>query len=140
MEVYLVRHGESQGNAHGIHQDAQVGLSPRGIEDAGALADRLRHVPIDTIISSPFQRAFQTATIIARRASQHMLVVTHGQFMRLLVAVMTVGPTLPPEVFRERLSPSSSMGNGAITRCAYTGGRWELITWNDRSHLTGTRS
>jgi phosphoenolpyruvate synthase/pyruvate phosphate dikinase len=37
-------------------------------------------------------------------------------------------------------SKSSSMGNGAITRCAYAGGRLELITWNEGSHLTRTLS
>jgi phosphoserine phosphatase len=206
MKLYLVRHGESDGNANRIHQDAQVPLSPRGLQEARVLAERLCDVPIDTIISSPFQRALQTATVIgevlnrpvqtcalfvevkrpteiegrpmedprvvaiknrildnwhdrdwrhsdeetffdlrsraiealefiAGRESPHMLIVTHGQFMRLLVSVMAFGQTLEADVFRQ-LQTFLTMSNSALTRCELRRGQWQLITWNDRSHLT----
>jgi broad specificity phosphatase PhoE len=206
MHVYLVRHGESEGNAENVHQDARVSLSARGVQEAHALARRFSGVPIDAILSSTLQRAFQTATIIgdtlnipvspsslfveikrpteiegrpmdhpevvsiknrilehwpdpdwrhsdeetffdlrsrataalevlAHHRAEHLLVVMHGQFMRLLVSVMAFGPTLQPQIFKQ-LQAFLRMSNCAVTRCDYRAGQWQLITWNDHTHLS----
>src|SRR6266567_6740690 len=205
MQLYLVRHGESAGNAESIHQPAGIGLSARGIQEARALAQRFADVPIDAIVSSTLERALQTATIIgdslhlpilqsplfveikrpteikgrfmddtevvaiknrildnwhdpawrhsdeetffdlrsrATRAielleaqsAENILVVMHGQFMRLLVSVMAFGPALQPDIFKQ-LQTFLSMSNCAVTRCEYRAGQWKLITWNDHAHL-----
>jgi broad specificity phosphatase PhoE len=206
MHVYMVRHGQSEGNAGSFHQDAQVGLSPRGLAEARSLAARLVGAPIDAIVSSPFQRALQTANTIAERLNKpvqpsalfveikrptaienrpmddvevvaikrrildnwhdpewrhsdeetffdlrsralaalrfitarpdvrNLLIVTHGQFMRLLVSVMALGPDLQPDVF-QRVQSFLSMRNSGVTRCEFDNGQWKLITWNDHTHL-----
>ncbi|MBP2016795.1 broad specificity phosphatase PhoE [Symbiobacterium terraclitae] len=43
-----------------------VPLSPRGVTEAGAAADRLRHAPARLVLSSPLTRALQTAAVISR--------------------------------------------------------------------------
>jgi broad specificity phosphatase PhoE len=205
MQVYLVRHGESEGNAQSIHQDARVGLSARGIQQARSLAQRFAAASIDAIVSSPFERALQTATFIGEtihkpvsvspllveikrpteiegrpmedadvvaiknrilqnwhdpdwrhsdeetffdlraRAIEALrfitgqpwdtvLIVTHGQFMRLLVCVMAFGPTVGPDVFTQ-LQSFLMMSNTGITRCENGPGQWKLITWNERTDL-----
>jgi len=64
--LYIVRHGESRGNVAGMLQGARIDepLSPRGVRQAEALAERLKPVPIDRIFTSPLVRARQTAGIV----------------------------------------------------------------------------
>lgn len=69
MKVYFVRHGESKLNALQVHQHKAVALSDRGVRQARLLAQRLSRQPIDIVLASPYERARQTAEIIA--AAQH---------------------------------------------------------------------
>lgn len=66
MNIYLVRHGQSEGNLKKLHQDANTSLSDKGMAQVGVLAQRLKTIPIDIIYSSPFTRAKQTAEIISK--------------------------------------------------------------------------
>ena len=65
MRVYFVRHAESQYNALDRHQVASVGLSELGIKQAESVARRLSTKRIDVIMSSPYERAKQTAEFIS---------------------------------------------------------------------------
>jgi len=67
INVYFVRHGESEGNKRRIHQREEIPLSEKGKEQAELIAERLREVGIDIIYSSPYLRAKQTAKIIAEK-------------------------------------------------------------------------
>lgn len=66
MNVYFVRHGESEGNKEKIHQGEGVPLSKQGRVQAEAVAKRLKNLSIDIIYSSPYLRAKQTAEIISK--------------------------------------------------------------------------
>jgi broad specificity phosphatase PhoE len=200
MQLYLVRHGESEGNARDLHQYAHVGLSDRGKQEARGLAERLADVSIETIISSTLVRALQTASIIgdvldkpvvesslfveikrpseiegrpqtepgvvsiksaildnwhdpewrhsdeetffdlrtraihaldfiADQRAESLLIVTHGQFVRLLVSVMALGADLLPREFMQ-LQRFLTMSNCGVTRCEHRSGNWTLLTWN----------
>jgi broad specificity phosphatase PhoE len=65
--LLLVRHGETQWNKEerfiGI---SDIPLNQEGRDQAVALAERLRDEPIEVIYSSEFQRALETAQVIAR--------------------------------------------------------------------------
>lgn len=65
MKIFLVRHGESALNAQHIHQDSSTGLSELGKTQAQFVAQRFLNIPVDLILSSPFERAKQTAEIIS---------------------------------------------------------------------------
>ncbi len=68
-QIYLLRHGESTGNANGYHQGQyDFPLSEKGIQQAKQLAYlwKAKGVGFDLIISSPLARAKQTAEIIAQ--------------------------------------------------------------------------
>ena len=65
MHVYFVRHGESEGNVTMVHQGPDVLLSPSGIAQSRALANRFKDIPVDRILSSDLNRAKVTAQIIA---------------------------------------------------------------------------
>ncbi len=65
MILYLVRHGETVNNGHGIIQgQMEVNLSPLGIEKASKLKELVSKLDIDVVISSPLSRAIDTAKII----------------------------------------------------------------------------
>ncbi|MFA9289448.1 MAG: histidine phosphatase family protein [Weeksellaceae bacterium] len=63
-KIYLVRHGETVGNANHIHQDEFTPLSELGQSQAEFVATRLRDLPFDVMIASPYKRAMQTAKTI----------------------------------------------------------------------------
>ncbi len=67
--IYFVRHGESEANLKKVFagQKDDSLLTPDGREQARITAEEIKAegIKIDHIISSPLQRAFETATIIA---------------------------------------------------------------------------
>jgi 2,3-bisphosphoglycerate-dependent phosphoglycerate mutase len=67
MRLYFVRHGESEANTLHIisNRDRPHGLTPRGIDQARALAGQLKDVPFTALFTSPVLRARQTAHILA---------------------------------------------------------------------------
>lgn len=64
--VYFVRHGESRANVEKVFAGSRydVPLTAAGLQQAKATG-MLRDKPIDIIVSSPLQRAKQTAKCIA---------------------------------------------------------------------------
>ena len=59
--IFLIRHGETIGNASRVVQHPDDPLSPRGIAQAERLARRLEREGIAAIVSSDFARARSTA-------------------------------------------------------------------------------
>ena len=64
MNLYIVRHGESEGNASKLHQAPDVRLSVTGIQQAESVAKRFKNIDLDLLLASPFERAKRTAEII----------------------------------------------------------------------------
>jgi len=64
--IFLIRHGETEGNAARIVQLPDAALSPRGIAQAERLARRLAGEGIALILSSDLQRAMTTAEHVRR--------------------------------------------------------------------------
>ncbi len=70
MRIYIIRHGVTEQNTSNLRQSSEGQLSQDGISQARALADRLSNVTVDSIFTSPFPRARQTADIISARVKQ----------------------------------------------------------------------
>lgn len=68
MRIYLIRHGESVGNAMGIHQGQKndFPLSELGKKQANSLKKRFEDLNIDAVYSSDLIRAKETAEIISK--------------------------------------------------------------------------
>ena len=64
-KIYLIRHAESEGNVGFAWQGKNGGLTDRGRAQAQLAARRLAGIPLASIISSPMQRAKETAEIIS---------------------------------------------------------------------------
>lgn len=67
MKFYFVRHGESEANI--LHEVSNRGfkhpLTENGRQQALALAQNLRGIPVARLFTSPLMRAVQTAEILA---------------------------------------------------------------------------
>jgi len=61
MSIFLIRHGETVGNASRVVQHPDSPLSLRGVAQAERLARRLAHDGIAHVVSSDFARAASTA-------------------------------------------------------------------------------
>jgi len=66
MAIFLIRHGETLGNASRTVQLPDNPLSPRGLAQAERLAKRLEREGITAILASALARAAQTAEQLAR--------------------------------------------------------------------------
>ena len=66
MAIYLIRHGETLGNASRTVQMPDNPLSPRGAAQAERLARRLQREGIALILSSDYARAVKTAEYLRR--------------------------------------------------------------------------
>ena len=75
MTLLLIRHGETPLNAARVLQPADTPLSPRGLEQAIALAQRLAGAGIAGIVSSDLPRARQTAGAIAAACGRPITVL-----------------------------------------------------------------
>jgi broad specificity phosphatase PhoE len=74
MKLVIVRHGETEWNK----QDKAMGqldspLTPKGIQQAYAIANRLRRFSFTTLYSSDLGRAVQTANIIAEICGKNVI-------------------------------------------------------------------
>lgn len=64
MDVYFIRTGESQDDFDELHQRPSSPLSPIGEQEVALLARELVHHHFDAVLSSPLERAKQTAQIL----------------------------------------------------------------------------
>lgn len=75
--VHLVRHGEVWNPHHLVYSDLPgFGLSELGHSQAAQAADHLARWPVTRVVSSPLQRAVETAIPIAARHRIRVLVDT----------------------------------------------------------------
>ncbi|MFC1524784.1 histidine phosphatase family protein [Planctomycetota bacterium] len=67
IKFFLVRHGETQWNKQEIFRGLKdIPLNKTGLNQARALAQNLKNIPLDLILSSPLKRARQTAQEISK--------------------------------------------------------------------------
>lgn len=65
MNLYVVRHGQTNWNIQGLVQGlTDIELNETGIEQANQIAEFLKNVKFSAIYSSPLKRTIQTAKLI----------------------------------------------------------------------------
>ncbi len=69
MKIYFTRHGESQANLLHVISNRSLphSLTPTGLQQAAALAEKLRPCAMSHIYSSPVPRAVETSAILGGR-------------------------------------------------------------------------
>jgi len=101
--LIIIRHGETDWNIEGRYQgQADPPLNKKGFSQARKLASELTKTGLDVIFSSPLQRAFQTAKVIAEplnipvNIEPRLMEIHQGEWQTLLVTEIAARY---PEVF-----------------------------------------
>ena len=92
MEVYLVRHGRTDGNVAHRHQHPQTELNELGRVQAAAVAKIIADLKPTHLISSTQLRAIETARVIARATD--LIPETYPPFEELHQPAFLVGERL----------------------------------------------
>jgi ribonuclease H / adenosylcobalamin/alpha-ribazole phosphatase len=84
-------------------------------------------------------RADEALAFLNDRAERSLVVVTHGYFLRTIVARVLLGTTLSGEAFRQ-FQKSAAMENTGLTVLRYHSSfeqesSWRLWIYNDHAHL-----
>lgn len=84
-------------------------------------------------------RADRALEFLRERSEAALVVVTHGYFLRTIVARVLFGTALTPEAFRN-FQRAAGMENTGITVLQYREdfedtAKWRLWTYNDHAHL-----
>lgn len=66
---------------------------------------------------------------------ENILVVSHGSFLRLLIAYILLGKQNDVATVMTVDKSFLRMSNVGITEFVITDGRWRLFTWNDHAHF-----
>ncbi|AFI92078.1 phosphoglycerate mutase GpmB [Pectobacterium parmentieri] len=79
LQVYLVRHGETEWNvARRIQGQSDSALTPRGEQQAEQVAERIRTLGITHIFTSDLGRTRQTTEIIAKSSGNCQIILEPG--------------------------------------------------------------
>jgi len=71
--IYFVRHGITGGNEINAYQKLDTSLSEKGRSQANFLAERFSKIIFDVLITSTFERAQETAHIIAQKTGHNII-------------------------------------------------------------------
>ena len=75
VNAHLIRHGEVENPDHVVYANLPgFGLSARGRRQAAATGEKLAHQPPVVIVTSPLQRAIETAELVERATGSSVVV------------------------------------------------------------------
>ncbi len=81
-------------------------------------------------------RAASAIRVLEGHSAKRICVVTHGGFLRIIIGVMTFGSEFTKKNFTHFLKHFYASNTGVTyTRNIDEATGWQLITWNDQSHL-----
>jgi len=103
MKIYFVRHGSTDSLEKKISQPDDEPLNERGINQAKELGKRFANTQVDLVVSSPHQRAVQTA----KEISEH--VETNPLFAEVKKPKEVVGQSKESEEVKEILKKIGEM-------------------------------
>ena len=65
LNVYFLRHGQTPYNADNNRYCGRtdISLTEKGVQQAQAIAEQMKSIPLDAVYSSPLERAYRTAQI-----------------------------------------------------------------------------
>lgn len=79
-------------------------------------------------------RAVRALEYLKSREEENIVVVTHGNFLMVLIAVMGFGDTFTPKQYK-KMQKFFVAKNTGITMIDEHKGEYFLLTWNDYAHL-----
>ncbi len=81
-------------------------------------------------------RARELVEIIKKRPEQHIVIASHGFFLKLFTAHLLIGDYLTPDIYLNKIASAMRMSNTGITYFTMNEkGKWQLYAWSDFAHL-----
>jgi broad specificity phosphatase PhoE len=80
------------------------------------------------------QRALKALNHLVAPRERTVLVITHGTFLCMLIGCMMVGEEIIQKWF-DKIRHFLVLKNTALSVCEYDQGQWQLVRWNDHTHL-----
>ena len=117
--VYLVRHGQTEGNIQNFSQLSDTPLTQKGHDGAKALAARFADLDIDQLIASPYTRAEETASYISN---------------------ITKLPATTVDFFHENLRPEAVRGKAFSEETKLIYKNYQANFWSDGSGVGGAET
>ncbi|MCP4038539.1 MAG: histidine phosphatase family protein [bacterium] len=114
MSIYLIRHGQTAGNAERRLQLPGVPLDDAGHEQARCLAARLRDAGIGHVLSSDLTRAHQTAEAVAHETGAPVELEPLLQERSYGDLRGTLHSELPADLFTEAFDPPGGESPGVF--------------------------
>lgn len=79
-------------------------------------------------------RAVQALVFLEKRDEAHIVVATHGFFLRVLVLTVLFGENLSGNML-DLFFTHTKTANTGLTVLQHNGKVWKLLVWNDHAHL-----
>lgn len=87
-------------------------------------------------------RARQALAYLEGLPEECVLIISHGMFMKMLLAHILLGQKLDGRIFWDCFVPAKNIANTGIMEIEFTdrfdgkGLYWKLVSWNDHAHLS----
>ena len=134
LRIYIARHGESVTNVSGtVSGWTDVALTAKGREQARALAQQFRRVPLEAIYASSLSRSRLTAETVA---AGRMRVTVLPDLRERNWGAFTGKPANDPEYRRRRVLEDDAM-DGGETRAAFFARVSDVVAEIRRTHPRG---
>lgn len=130
-EIYLIRHADALPGAEEVTDGGydEQALSELGRQQARALGERMREVPLAAIYSSPIGRARETAAAVAAVSGLEVRIEREWREVEL----GPIGPALNSGISQEELAKLLKQRLAEIAAVAVTTGRWDSIPGSEPS-------
>ena len=79
-------------------------------------------------------RAKKALDFLLARKEENILVITHGEILKMMLSVIIHGEDLTPEIY-EKIKFVFAIFNTGISKFEFNALGWYIRAWNDHSHL-----
>ena len=79
-------------------------------------------------------RAKEALNFLLARKEKSILVVTHGEILKMMLSIIIHGDDLTPEIY-EKIKFVFAIFNTAISKFEFNDLGWYIRAWNDHAHL-----
>jgi len=83
-------------------------------------------------------RAKKALDFLLSRKEQNILVVTHGEILKMMLSIVIHGDDLTPQIY-EKIKSVFAVFNTGISKLEFNDLGWYIRAWNDHAHLGETQ-
>jgi broad specificity phosphatase PhoE len=80
------------------------------------------------------KRGYKFLEYLETLKQEHVAVVSHSVFIKMIGLLIIVGEELNPTIFN-RSYKGLKLATSGLTVCSFKDGLWSVDTWNDQAHL-----